>query len=401
MNIFLVLVAVVAAAYLAFSPRLVNSSDWQATVTPLASIMGSGFLVSAPLLAGAVGNYAVLCMAALLLLAFCVGSVIRFNIAHFEPISERGHGTPQAIGFLSRIALSGAYLISVSYYLQLLAAFLLSTFNIENGLYANVITSAILLSIGAIGMISGLDLLEKVERYAVSINLGVICALIVALMLYNVKLFQADTWQLPDLWQPIDGHDIRILLGLLIVVQGFETSRYLGDKHPPAQRIRTMRRAQLISSVIYLSFLSLATILFSADVDADVTGIITMMAPVALVLPIVLSIAAIGSQFSAAVADNAGAGGLLEELSHRRFSLRFAYGFILAATLFLTWATDVNQIIAYASRAFAFYYFLQALVAFTVCYQHRELPNRVVRLVFFSIVATFCFAVFSLGLPAE
>ena len=31
------------------------SSSWRATVTPLASIMGSGFLVSAPLLAMAVG----------------------------------------------------------------------------------------------------------------------------------------------------------------------------------------------------------------------------------------------------------------------------------------------------------------------------------------------------------
>ncbi len=41
-------------------------------MTPLASIMGSGFLVSAPLLAGTVGNLAVVCMGMLLVLAYLV-----------------------------------------------------------------------------------------------------------------------------------------------------------------------------------------------------------------------------------------------------------------------------------------------------------------------------------------
>jgi hypothetical protein len=39
-------------------------------VTPLTSIMGSGFLVSAPSLGGIVGNLAVVCMALLLVLAY-------------------------------------------------------------------------------------------------------------------------------------------------------------------------------------------------------------------------------------------------------------------------------------------------------------------------------------------
>ena len=58
-NVIIVVVAVLLFGYLAFSKRLSNSSGWQATVTPLASIMGSGFLVSAPLLGGIVGNLAV------------------------------------------------------------------------------------------------------------------------------------------------------------------------------------------------------------------------------------------------------------------------------------------------------------------------------------------------------
>ena len=56
MNILIISIAIVLGAYLAFSPRLSKSQTWLATATPLASIMGSGFLVSAPLLAGVVGN---------------------------------------------------------------------------------------------------------------------------------------------------------------------------------------------------------------------------------------------------------------------------------------------------------------------------------------------------------
>ena len=110
----IVLVALVLAGYLSFSKRLAGSSSWKATVTPLASIMGSGFLVSAPLLAGIVGSWAFACMAVLLVLAYFVGDAIRFNIRHFEPIENTGHGLPQDVAFLSRIVLAGAYFISVT-----------------------------------------------------------------------------------------------------------------------------------------------------------------------------------------------------------------------------------------------------------------------------------------------
>ena len=139
LNVVIIVAALVLAGYLAFSKRLAGSSSWKATVTPLASIMGSGFLVSAPLLAGIVGNLAVVCMAMLLMLAYAVGSAIRFNIRHFEPIENAGHGPAQTIAFLSRIVLVGAYFISVTYYLQLLAAFLLNAAGIQSQLAAHSI----------------------------------------------------------------------------------------------------------------------------------------------------------------------------------------------------------------------------------------------------------------------
>ncbi len=397
----IVVFALALAAYLLFSPRLAKSSDWSATVTPLASIMGSGFLVSAPLLAGIVGNLALFCMAALLVLAYLVGGVVRFNIRYFEPVEADGHGPAQSLAFTSRLVLAGAYLISVSYYLQLLAAFVLSALGKNDQLIAHAITSTLLVTIGVIGAWRGLALLEKVEKYAIGLNLGIIGALIASLIVYNSGLLVTGEWALAPVSSVIDFADFRVLLGLLIVVQGFETSRYLGAGHSAEQRIRTMRRAQLISSAIYLTFIGLVTVLFHDGLGADVTAIIGMTRPVAVILPLLLAVAAIGSQFSAAVADNAGAGGLIEDITRHRLPIRYAYLLILVITLAITWETDVNQIIAYASRAFALYYFLQGVVAVVMAYKLRELPHRRARLAGYFAVSLTCLLVFVLGLPAE
>ena len=400
MNMAIIAVAILLGGYLAFSRRLAGSSSWQATVTPLASIMGSGFLVSAPLLAGIVGNLAVFAMAVLLLLAYMVGGAIRFNIQYFEPIENKGHGIAQDTAFLSRIVLVGAYFISITYYLQLLGAFLLNAFHIENQVVADVITTVLLLTIGGIGMWRGLKELGAVEKYAVALNLGMIGALLVALVIYNVKLLMGGQWSLPALSSVIDFHDLRVLFGLLIVVQGFEISRYLGDEYPAKQRIATMRAAQILSATIYLVFLALTTILFREGLGADVTAIIEMTKPVAVILPVLIAVAAIGSQFSAAVADDSGAGGLLEDITHKKLPVRYAYLLILLVTITLTWATDVNSIIAYASRAFALFYMFQCIVAFIVAWQHEDMSYRVLRLVNFAFLAVICFLVFALGIPS-
>ena len=400
LNIIIIAVGLLLAAYLAFSKRLSNASDWKATVTPLASIMGSGFLVSAPLLAGIVGNLAILCMGLLLVVSFAVGGAIRFNIRHFEPI-ENQRGTAQSIAFVSRIILSCAYFISVTYYLQLLAAFLLHSTSIDNPIAAPLITTCLLTIIGGIGMWRGLGMLEKLEKYAISVNLGMIGALLIGLLIYNVNLLIGGHWQLPAISSEINFNDIRILLGLLIVVQGFETSRYLGAEHPAEQRIKTMRLAQILSSVIYLSFIGLATVLFHEGLGSDVTAILKMTIPVAVVLPVLLSVAAIGSQFSAAVADNEGAGGLIEDISNHKVSMRYAYFLILLITIFLTWETNVNEIISYASRAFALFYTLQCIVAFIVSWKQKETPGRSARLISFGVLAVICLMVFALGLPSE
>jgi hypothetical protein len=93
------------------------------------------------------------------------------------------------------------------------------------------------------------------------------------------------------------------------------------------------------------------------------TAVIGMTAVVASVLPMLLVLAALAAQFSAAVADTNGCGGLVQEMSGQRVASRQAYVGLAALALLLTWSADIYQIIGYASRAFAVYYALQCAVA--------------------------------------
>ena len=280
----------------------------------------------------------------------------------------------------------------------MLSAFLLSRLGINSEITANLVTTGLLTTTGLIGIWKGLSILESIEKYAVALNLAMIASLIIALAYYNVSLFSTGDWKLPAVSTEIDLTDIRILLGLLIVVQGFETSRYLGDTHSAEERIKTMRWAQIISSIIYIIFLSLITVLFQPGMSGDVTAIIELVRPVATILPILIVIAAIGSQFTAAVADNEGAGGLIEEITHNKIPIRYAYLMILLLTVALTWIADVNQIIAYASRAFAFYYFLQCIVALAVI---KEKKTHLLNAILFSVLAIICLTVTIAGISAE
>jgi len=173
-NVLILGLLLCVAALLSFHPRLQSSSAWKATVTPLASIMGSGFLVCAPLLANNVGYDAVFAMTGLLAVAYAVGGAIRLNILHVESLLEE-HDAPRTLVGLetgSRWVLAGAYVISVTYYLQLLAAFVLHQAQVDDPMVAKGLTTGVLLVIAVVGGTWGLSALESVERYAIALNLG-------------------------------------------------------------------------------------------------------------------------------------------------------------------------------------------------------------------------------------
>jgi hypothetical protein len=115
--------ACLGALLLLLRPQLLASDSWRATATPLASIIGSGFLVSVPILRDVVGEYAVLAMIGLLAVAYLIGGAIRDNIQYVEPRVQNGDAAVPvtATERISHLALSFAYFVSIAYYLVLWA----------------------------------------------------------------------------------------------------------------------------------------------------------------------------------------------------------------------------------------------------------------------------------------
>ncbi|MCB1494035.1 MAG: hypothetical protein KDJ77_19895 [Rhodobiaceae bacterium] len=394
---FLVVLAVV------FWPALRRSQAWQATVTPLASIIGSGFLVSAPLLAREAGNGAIIAMAALCAAAYLIGSAIRFNIAHAEHLLDKPKQAPVAASLerISHLVLAFAYFISVAYYLVLLSTFLFKGLGIDNPTLARVLTSAILASIGTIGFWRGLDGVQRVETVTVGLNLAVIGALLAGLFWYNVHEAAASTWHLGEVAGLSGLEPVRVVLGLLIVVQGFETSRFMGAEFDATTRIRAMRHAQWISTAIYLAFFALVTILFRQHMHSGgVAAVIDMVTPVAVILPMMLTVGAIASQFSASVADSIGAAGLIHDTTHGEVSVRIAYPLVAFVAILIVWETDVFGIINLASRAFALFYFVQSLVALLVARTAEADGSRGWRMTRFGASALLCLAVVLFAVPS-
>ncbi len=339
----------------------------KATITPLASIFGSGFLVIVPILAGAVGAYSVWAMMAVCALAYAVGSVIRFNIARAEPmLKKKPSDFTQGFERASDFAIVLAYVISVCLYLHILSAFVLGGLNIDTPLNENLLTTAILVVITVIGVTKGLRALAKLEIWSLLVTLGIIVLLLAGFALYDWNAWQFG-FTLPKALDHTPWEVLTIVAGTLIVVQGFETTRYLGDIYDSDTRIKASRYSQIISTVVYVVFVGLSLpILHTLNGQYDDNSLIKMVAVVSGILVTPLIVAAALSQFSAAVADTLAATGTMEELTHHGLKERVGYIVVGSGAIALTWSADTFQIIAFASRAFAFYYMLQCCVAITV-----------------------------------
>ncbi len=364
-NVALILALIAGSAFL-FRPRLLASETWQATVTPLASIIGSGFLVAGPLLAGLAGNWAIAAMLLLCGAGYLFGSAIRHNILHVEPEIEAGASIPvRVIERASELALALAYFVSVAYYLHLFAAFGLRFAGVTDTLWIRVAATAVIAAVGAIGAMGGLDALERVAVKAVGLKLTLILGLLAALFIAGGVEMASGTFSwdapLPDL----QIHDGRVLLGLVILVQGFETSRFLGAAYDRETRVRTMRYAQRIATAVYLLFFLFITSYFTGDpiTSGDETAIIDLLRPVGVLIAPVIILTALASQLSAAVADMNGAGGLLAESSGKRLSVKLGNLATAVAAIAIIWVTDIFGIITWASRAFVVFYALQSLQA--------------------------------------
>lgn len=367
------LVAIISAlaAIILFLPKLRHARSWTAIVTPLASIIGSGFMVLAPLLDRSFGTAAGPAMLGLCGVAYLFGAAIRHNITSREADTP----PPALIRNLERLssaALAIAYIISVTYYLNLFGSFgvKLTPFNSEFN--ARCLATAALLFIGGWGVWKGLKGLESLETWAVSLKLAIIAGLVTGLAVHFGQEARAGTLVHPPI-QVTGWAAITLAFGMVITVQGFETSRYLGSEYSPAERVRSMRRAQWIATLIYVVYVGLTSFIFrTGDIETSETAVIDMSRVIAPVLPALLVAAALAAQFSAAIADTVGCGGMASDVSGDRFPESRAYLVVAVLGLVLTWTTDIFQIIAMASRAFALYYSFQCAVATAYAWTARR-----------------------------
>jgi len=337
--------------------------------TPLSSIFGSGFLIIVPILAGAVGPYSVLAMAAVCALAYAVGSVIRFNIKHAEPVLA---GTPgEATLSLERssdLALVLAYVISVCLYLHILSAFVLGGFHADNELNENLVTTAVIAIITLIGVTRGLKALGALEAVGLYITLLIIVLLLAGFAHYDwmawrstggiviVKALPHTPWEI-----------LTIVAGTLIVVQGFETPRYLGNSFEADVRVSASRWSQIISTAVYVVFVALALpVVHTLNGSYDDNSLISLVGVAASLLVVPLIVAAAMSQFSAAVADTLAATGNMQESTNGRLKAKWGCVLVGGGATALTWSASTFEILALASRAFAFYYMIQCFVAISV-----------------------------------
>jgi len=367
-----ILAAVVLTGVLLWSPRLRGSTIWRAMTTPLASIIGSGFLVLGPVLDASYGKYAPAVMAALCLVAYLYGAAVRFNIADIENNAGIRGTSTKAIEQLSSGVLGFAYIISVAYYLNLFGAFGVSLTSVNDQTHARLLTTAVFALILFVGRTRGFKSLERMEYVSVSIKLAIIAGLLVGLGVYFLGTAKDGglVFNEPKLtgWPAL-----ALAFGLIVTVQGFETSRYLSEEYASEVRIQSMRWAQWTSSAIYMTYICLLAYVFQpGELKLSETTIVDMMGVVAPILPALLVAAALAAQFSAAVADTSGSGGLMAEITKGRLTPRMSYVVLVGIGIALTWAANVFEIISYASRAFALYYALQASIAAIASMRRRQ-----------------------------
>ena len=118
---------------------------------------------------------------------------------------------------------------------------------------------------------------------------------------------------------------------------------------------------------------------------------------VRLAVALLLVVAALSAQFSAAIADTSGSGGLIAEVSKGAVTERVAYTFLVGIGIVLKWTADIFEIISYASRAFALYYAMQAGIAAIRAWRGHDLA----RVALFGIMALLGLAITLFGTPVE
>lgn len=335
-------------------------------MTPLASILGSGLLIIVPVLERTLGSWAVLGAVGVCAVAWLVGTAVRHCVSVVEPLAAAGKldAVTRRIDRAADAVIVVAYVISVALYLRIMAQYVVAYATGGDGqLFERIIACTTVVGIVGVGLLRGFAGLDRLDRVSLVAVLALTTVLGLTLAVDDGRALVGGGLRLPPVPDLGLGGVLLVLGGIVITVQGFETVRYLGDEFDAETRVWASRVAQLVAASIYIGFVAVATPLMGlgtpAGADDTLLDVTARVAPW-LALPLVLS--AVLSQLSAAIADTAAAEGNLRAFwgwmrGRRPYLVSGVAAVVLAATV------PTFTIVAVASRAFAAYYALQAVLA--------------------------------------
>jgi hypothetical protein len=372
-NSIVAVVTLVALALLLYRPKVQKSGTYIATVVPLGEIMDVGFIVFTPVIILLFGYDATWAMLGLCLLAILTGFATSYNINNYEPLVGKPDPLHRWNSF-ALWALLAASVVNVAYYAQLLMTLVWLPLGDLYSAGLVTATAALLLGILMIyGFAKGLMALNDLGNKTTAFNLSAIAAVLVAFATFNVQRLVGGDFDWPHFDAPIDAEAFRKLLGLFVLVQGFESSRYIGSYFSADTRVKTMRSAQYISSTVYVLFVAFSLILFATvEAPANVTAIFEVSEQVSVFLPFLIMAAALGSQLSAIVNDTETRTEMLAGQVGDRVPRRWTFPLFLVPAILFVVLTDVSSAVALASRVFAAYYLLQALIAGRLAWRARR-----------------------------
>jgi hypothetical protein len=360
-------------AWFLYRPKVQASATYKAMVVPLANIMDVGFIVLSPIIVVLVGYDAPWVMLGLCLLAIFMGFAISYNINNYEPLV----GKPDKLHRWNSAALWSLVLASVAniayYALLLMTLVLLPIGDLYSPELASATAAALLAALMVYGFVKGLAKLNDLGNKTTAFNLAAIVAVLVAFAIFNIQRLVGTDFDWPDFNAPNDAETFRKVLGLFALVQGFEASRYLGAYFSTEVRIKTMRSAQYIASIVFVLFVALSLILFATvKVKPDAAAIFTVSSEVSVFLPFLIMAAALGSELSAIVNATESRTDMLAQQVGDRLPKRWTFPLLLVPTILVVLLTDVTSAVALASRVFALYYLLQAYIAGRLAWRAKK-----------------------------
>lgn len=339
-------------------------------MVPLSNIMDVGFILFAPAIVLLAGFRAPFFMLGICLVAMAAGLAMSYNIRHYEPVAGQD-GPLDRLETTSEWALLGASVVNISYYTMLLIALMLLPFNSDTSGRQPLIGAALLAIVAVIGFSGGMDWLNRQGNRTTAFNLAAVIGVVTAFLVFNVQVWLGGRWELGD--NPsLATEDVRKIIGLFAIVQGFEASRYIGVRFAAERRITTMRVAQGISTVVFVVLiLTLLVIFLPPAAEADGTAIFLAANVVGDALPWLLLLAAIGSQTSAIIGATSSRSDMLVSRNIPRPS---TFLIILIPAILLVLIADVNVAVNLASRVFAAYFIIQASLAGVLAKRKQNWP---------------------------